>query len=199
MKIVREHINKLFEIGEANVKSYEITYLGYINKYENRDIRGKHMIGYEFITEDNDNYLVTFLRVGDEILDDDKIYNVRVDFRVKEKPVSEIVNKGRIFKVLSTICEIIKDYIKKEPQTFSIWIFSGKNKSEKEIRYNLYTKYIESHLPKDWKIVVHDNIPEAISKYNESSHVIQLINDENYKKYDILKFWYNKKYDKRYN
>ena len=81
-------------------------------------------INYHFTTEDNDSYRVVF--TGTEGND------WRLDFYVKEsKPNSEydsgtVTNKGRQYKIISTIMDIMKDFIEDYPAD-SI-VFSGADK-----------------------------------------------------------------------
>lgn len=184
MKLVRESIESLFEVGEATAASYDISYDGILKFWKNPDEKNWHVIGYSFITEDNDKYIVTFMPIGKTQIIDKKIFNVRVDFNREGKDPRESVNKGRMFKVLSTICKIIKNYIKRNPHTFSIVIIPGKTESGKETRFNLYSKYIKSQLPSGWRTTVLNN-PEAYE--HESNQVFQLVNDEKFNDYKAIK------------
>lgn len=185
MKLVRESLEPLFEIGEGNAKSYDITYNGTLKQWEGSDVNDYHMVGYEFITEDNDNYIVTFLPIGKTQIIDGKVFNVRVDFQVSGKHPSEPINKGRIFKVLATVCDAIKNYLKRNPQTFSIVLIPGKTETGKETRFNLYAKYITSQIPSGWRTIILDN-PTPSDKH-ESSQIFQLLNDKKYADYNAIK------------
>jgi hypothetical protein len=186
MKLIRESLYPLFEIGEG-IKPYNLRYLGKLDNFRGEKVEEyAPMIGYEFITEDNDKYIITFLAwSGSEIIDG-KIFNVRVDFEVLDKKPNIIVNKGRIFRVLSTVVEAIKNYLIKNPQTFSFIIFASKNKDNKNIRLNLYSKYIEKQIPSGWEVkyvtVADEDAGEGVSNI-----IIQLVNLEKYEEYKKLR------------
>jgi len=185
MKLVRESLQPLFEIGEANVKSYKLSYKGIIKEWEGADVSDWNMKAYEFLTEDNDKYEVTFLPTGTTQVIDGKVFNVRVDFKVKGQKQPLTINKGRIFKVLTTVCNAIKDYLKRNPQTFSLVIIPSKSEAGKETRFNLYSKYIESQIPSGWRISILDNPTPSDS--HESSRIFQLIDDQKYAEYSAIK------------
>jgi hypothetical protein len=108
-------------------------------------------VNYYFTTEDNDLYRVTF--TGTEGND------WRLDFGVKEsKPDNEyynsgaVTNKGRQYKVISTVMDIMKDFIESYPA--NVISFSGADKegSKTNQREELYKKYIikNIHLLPGW-------------------------------------------------
>jgi len=185
MKLVRESLEPLFEIGEANVQTYKISYLGKLKEWEGSDVSDYIMIGYEFLTEDKDKYIVTFLPIGKTQIIKGKVFNVRVDFLVSGVHPSKLINKGRIFKVFSTICVIIKDYLKRNPQTFSIVIIPGKTEEGEETRFKLYQKYVESQMGSEWRSILLDN--SKSEREYESSQIIQLLNDQKFNDYKAIK------------
>ena len=186
MKLIRESLYPLFEIGEG-IKPYNLKYLGNLKTFRGMKVEEyAPMIGYEFITEDNDKYIITFLAYGGSEIINGKVFNTRVDFEVIGKEPNVIVNKGHIFRVLSTVVEAIKNYLIKNPQTFSFIIFASKNKNNKDSRLNLYSKYIEKQIPSGWKAnyltIEDEDLGEGLSH-----NVIQLVNLEKYEEYKKIK------------
>lgn len=105
---------------------------------------------YHFITEDNDSYRVVFTGTNGN--------DWRLDFYVKEsKPESEynsgtVTNKGRQFKIISTVMDIIKDFIEEYPADAISFAASDKEGSKTNQREELYKKYIikNIHLLPGW-------------------------------------------------
>lgn len=144
MKVVRESLNEavLNEVGELSAKPYkwkQITKAGM----------------YEFYTEDNDKYVVYFYSP-----DDDDIYTL--DFYVSKplnrpkdyNPYRYVVNKGRIFKVLSTVLDIVKEKIRKDKRNKinKIIIKPGRDFETDDRRFNIYKRVIERNLPDNWEM-----------------------------------------------
>ena len=107
-------------------------------------------INYYFTTEDNDSYRVVF--TGTEGND------WRLDFYVKEsKPNSEydsgtVTNKGRQYKIISTVMDIMKDFIEDYPADSIVFSGADKEGSDTNQREEFYKKYIikNIHLLPGW-------------------------------------------------
>jgi hypothetical protein len=149
MKLVVESLEQLYEVGEITLPPYNYR-------------RGKDTIMasfYYFITEDNDNYMVRFYNIG-EIRELTKDLWMVEFLTSSEKSESEIINKGRIFRVLSTVASIIKEFVKeKNPE--EIKISPAKNFRKDKRRFNIYLRFISKNLPPEYKIktnIWNDNI-----------------------------------------
>lgn len=139
MKLVRESLNEqvLNEIGEATLKPY---------KWKQVTPGGL----YEFYTEDKDKYVVHFYSH-----EDDGVY--LLDFfisglHLEYDQYKYISNKGRIFRVLVTVLDIVKTKVNKDKRKKieKIIISSEKNYDKDNRRSNIYKKIIEKNLPNDW-------------------------------------------------
>ena len=138
--IVRESL-KLFEIGEATAKPYEVKEL---------NPRKYHPSGFwhfSFTTEDNDDYTI-FFQVSSNKGED----LARVDFKTDSGKGNEVINKGRIFRILATVVQTIKKFIQDYPNIKYLVIIPGKNQGTDDRRLHIYTKYIEKLLPSEWEV-----------------------------------------------
>lgn len=141
--IVKESLQPLFEIGIGTVKPYEYR----IGKCD------KLACFYYFETEDDDRYIVRFMNLGE--IHNRKKQIWQTEFVTPGKGGdTTIVNKGRIFKVLSTVIHIIKDFVSRsEFQIDGLNILPTENYKGDTRRYDLYLQYINKILPKfpEWK------------------------------------------------
>ena len=152
----------------------------------------KYGMDYNFKTEDGDDYLVQF---------DQGFYEDEYDlafFSVGSKGFmsDEETNKGRQFKIVSTVIEIVKDFLKETPGTTSI-IFSGKNKEGGGInqRNLLYNKYVEKQIHNfpgwdykiengDTKIFKKESIRESIQLNGFAKYLVESFLQETNEKYN---------------
>jgi len=142
--------NWLFEIGEANVKPYPLK----------KRVHGD----YRFETEDGDKYIIKF-QTQEQYPDKEEPFKIAyVAFLTgenlsspKRAGLDRVINKGRIFRILPTVIEAIKLYIKDydrhfEDKTFRIplkyiAIVPGKNHQYDDRRLHIYKAYIHKLLP----------------------------------------------------
>jgi hypothetical protein len=140
--IVKESLEPLFEIGMNTVQPYEYR----IGKCD------KLACFYYFNTEDGDKYSVRFMNLGE--IHNRKKQIWQTEFMVPGKTGdTDVVNKGRIFKVMATVIAIIKDFINSTNTVDGLNINPVQNYKGDTRREDLYLKYIEKILPEfpDWK------------------------------------------------
>jgi hypothetical protein len=134
-----QETNNINEVGEANLKPY---------KWEETD-REKYSIYTEFTTNSDTIYNVD--------LEVDKykgipIFNIEFSAKPKGAEGSSskiVVNKGEMYKVMSTIVNIIKTYLKKFKQIEGITYYPSKKGNEEFgfQRDNLYKAFISKTFP----------------------------------------------------
>jgi len=135
--------NRIQEVGEANLPPYEWE--------ETR--RGNWFINYEFKTDSGEKYLVKNVKVidGDEF---DWEINFYVDVSAEEDDVpvwssSIVVNQGEIYRVMSTITDIIKNLIKEFPDSRKLSFTPSLSKigNIDNQRGELYKAYVRKQIP----------------------------------------------------
>jgi len=142
--VVKEE--KITEVGEANLSPY---------KWEEVDKNG-WVTFIEFTTESETKYRVNLTTV--EIVDPEggniNLEAIDIEFSAKPKGAEGssskiVVNKGEIYRVMSTLTDIIKHYVK-EIEAKAI-IYSPSKKSDEEDfgtqRDNLYRAFISKAIP----------------------------------------------------
>jgi hypothetical protein len=132
------------EVGEANLAPY---------KWEEVDIEG-YSIYTRFITDSETQYDVDLTTTSyvDDDLNNYKALEIEFTAKLKGDEGSSakiVVNKGELYKVMSTIADIVKFYVKKyKIQAIS---YSPSKKSDEENfgsqRDNLYKAFISKALP----------------------------------------------------
>ena len=137
-------IETLNEVGEANLKPY---------KWKEVD-RESYFVYTRFVTDSETQYDVDLKSTN--YVDDD-LNNLRalgIEFSAKLKgdegsSAKIVVNKGEMYKVMSTIADIIKTYIKKSKA--QAILYSPSKKSDEEDfgtqRDNLYRAFISKAFP----------------------------------------------------
>ena len=134
----------VFEVGEANLKPY---------KWEEVDREG-YYVYTQFTTDSETQYDVDLTTTT---YTDDDLNNLRaleIEFTAKPKDAEGssakiVVNKGEMYKVMSTIVDIVKKYIKKS-KTQAIIYSPSKKSSEEDFgsqRDNLYRAFISKAIP----------------------------------------------------
>lgn len=126
-----------------------------------RDIDGGNYY-YYFVTDDNDEYYVDIVREkyeGEE--------SWEISFRVEGYKYHGVVNKGDIFKVMSTIIVDIwkNDFIREKNPKLMTFIPS-KNNPDDERRLKLYLGYIDKHLSDMYDVEIDRDLdpPEVIMR-----------------------------------
>jgi len=126
-------IDLLKEIGDATARPYE---------WQNiRD--DKDSIEYEFKTDSDLRYILEIMPQEDEELRDSAIveFGITTGEHNYFKDFEIITNEGELYKVMSTVVAILKDFIKKHKEIKHL-VFITEN-----IRTNLYIHYIKKQLP----------------------------------------------------
>ena len=141
-KIIREEIQNmgiasfdmLKEVGEGTSSPYEW--------YESPAIEGN--LEYFFRTEDEDIYEVQMQDLGN-------YWNV--DFKTRKGNFEDVLNKGRFWRVMATLGEIVRDFlIKTSPEL--IRTSPAKNRRSDFRRQNIYRQYFEKQLPSNYEVSV---------------------------------------------
>jgi len=137
-------VDLLKEIGDASARPYEW--------YELEDQEDYKSYGFE--TDQEDYKLEIAVSEGDKerdsavvafgtVIDDDEL-GYQGSFTDYEK----VPNKGELYKVMATVVSILKDFIKKNKQIKYIQFDTTKGQEkDSNIRVDLYTRYIQKHLP----------------------------------------------------
>jgi len=139
-----EDVKRINEVGEANLKPY---------KWEEVDMNG--WVTYvEFTTESETEYNVDIATVPYFDKDLNNYKALEIEFLAKPKDAQGssakiIVNKGELYRVMATITDIIKYYVKKfKAKAIS---YSPSKKSDEEDfgsqRDNLYRAFISKAIP----------------------------------------------------
>ena len=142
---------KIQEVGEANVSPY---------KWKETK-KTSYSLSYEFTTDSGVDYLVKFTDNDDDedISSLEQIRDWDISFFSKSKTdsdgayaysSSQVVNKGELFKVMSTIVDITKDVIKNFPNTEKLSFQPSPSKGDDTVdnqRGRLYKAFISKQLP----------------------------------------------------
>ena len=137
--------NSLFEVGEANVKPYLLE---------------KRSFGeYRFETEDGDKYVIHFLNGfwNNQIMAYVSFFTSKKLNNPEKTDYIRVINKGKIFRILPTVINAIKLFIKDykkdvkngfitDPLQY-IGIVPAKNDINDDRRLNIYQAYIKKLLP----------------------------------------------------
>lgn len=138
IKLINEEFNNfLNELFEANVEPYPWT------KDTETNLDGINEYYYEFTTADGDKY---FVDVENYDIDQEDNSYWTVNFNPEGFTYEAVLNKGRLFNVMSTIIEIINDFIQIE-NPYKIRIIPSKTSKSDNRRFNIYLGYIKAHLP----------------------------------------------------
>lgn len=154
-KIITEEISKLLkEIGDSSANSYPFDHTKYPN--------GGYI--YRFTTEDNDKYLVWFkphpVDYHEGIVFDVSFQteNGHYNDAMNNDQYNDVVNKGRLYKVMSTLTNIINDFILIE-DPHEMFMLPNKKNDDDLRSYNLYKQYIQQHVPNKYYVELeHDSI-----------------------------------------
>ena len=145
--VVKEE--KITEVGEANLKPY---------KWKEVDREG-YFVYTRFITDNETQYDVnletTYIKDPSDFLNDESnpIKALEISFGAKPKGAEGssdkiVVNKGEMYKVMSTITDIVKHYIKKfKSQAVTYSPAKKRNEDFGTQRDSLYKAFISKALP----------------------------------------------------
>ena len=143
--------NILLEIGEGSAKPYKFE----IEKDELKDT--SHSREVSFKTEDGDDYQVALHAYwGDGFITDTYGSHITIDFFIDHglgsRDADVVVNKGRLFKVMSTVVKITEEFMDdldyEEKGIDLLRISPTKTKDDDDDRRaKLYMAYIKRQLP----------------------------------------------------
>jgi hypothetical protein len=141
-----EYLNEqqLNEVGEASIKPY--------NWFKSFD-SGKD-VEYSFKTDSNIDYIVTISWIENN--------NFSLDFTADGLYLTS-TNDGDVFKIMSTIVDIIKSYINHNKNIENIVIRPSKRTSDDKSRKNIYMNYVKKQLPNNNVKIIGDYIIINIS------------------------------------
>ena len=143
-KKLNENLN---EVGEANIEPY---------KWE--EINSGRTTSVEFITPSETKYEVDLTHIEIDDPKDEDMYLEALDIEFLAKPKGAegssskiVVNKGELYRVMSTISHIIKYYLRKSRGNIKAILYSPSKKSSEEEfgnqRDNLYRAFISKAFP----------------------------------------------------
>lgn len=152
-----QRLRSINEIGEGNVQPYPFT-------YDNTSFNEVH---YYFSTEKYD-YDVQINNT------DPRAGTWELQFGPVGESVETVTNEGKQFKVMSTVLQIINDFIEKhQPNRLSFKPVKDEEKDDDKRRFNFYMSYIKRNMRKEYfvheygdyivierKIKVKSNIPQ---------------------------------------
>lgn len=158
----------IHEIGDASSKSFPF-------KIEHKsDVLYK----YVFTSDEKVNYKVVFEsdRLVDRENEDDWTLAFG-DIQGYSFKVDSVINKGEVFKVMATIVNITKDFVRRNKNNINSIVFKGTD----DRRDNMYAKYISNMLGNDWTIGKdeHQNFvlsPKERYVYESKKIINQIIN-----------------------
>lgn len=134
-----DRLKNLDEYGEGNLPPYP---------FKLDDISYNEVNAY-FDTEDGDEYVVMF-NLTDRIK---KIWEMQ--FGVAGGTPGDVINKGRMGKIMSTMIKITNAFIDKyQPNIIKFEPVKSKGEDDKS-RLNLYMAYINKNMRPDYKVYVY--------------------------------------------
>jgi hypothetical protein len=143
---IREFLNEqqLNEVGDASIKPYN-----WVKTFDS----GKD-VEYSFKTDSNIDYIVTISWIENN--------DFAVDFTADGLYLTS-TNDRDVFKIMSTIVDIIKSYINHNKNIENIVIRPSKRTSDDKSRKNIYMHYIKKQLPNNNVKIIDDYIIINIS------------------------------------
>ena len=110
---------------------------------------------YLFTTESGTNYEVRFARKKDNLLHATIAFGVLNDEYEGEEYV--VTNKGEVYRVMTTIVEVVKLYITEHPN-IRTYEFTGEPTSKETDnnavkRLNLYKRYLKNIFSSEWSYI----------------------------------------------
>ena len=133
----------LKEIGEATTNPY---------KWKKASTK-EDTVFFTFTTDQGTSYKVALENyVYEDFHEDNKEYPaIEVSFGIKEKgaySTTTVTNKGEMYRVMSTVVDIIKDYLKRNDIIKAIIYEPLKKEGEKGFKRNdLYMAFIKKQIP----------------------------------------------------
>lgn len=155
INIINEEVEKIFEVDDANLPEFgerlhNLDEIGEGNKesypFNFEDISYDE-VHYNFDTEDGDEYVVIFNLI------DRTIRKWNLQFGVAGGIPTDVINKGRIASVMSTLIKIVNAFIDKYKPN-AITFNPSKTKGDTDMRrYNMYMQYIKHNMRPDYMVL----------------------------------------------
>jgi hypothetical protein len=154
----------LQEIGDAKTPPY---------KFKSSD-KGQEP-SYVFVTDQGIEYVAKF-----DTFDDFEGFPItEFSFKTKNGTDDEVVNKGELYKVMSTITAILLDYTKRH-NPVSIGFTPTKNTGDDMRRANLYRAFIAKNLPPGYSLDEQAEVSD-----DTIGNTFTIINDELWAEYEL--------------
>jgi hypothetical protein len=126
---------------------------------------------YLFTTDTGTEYEVRFGRKQNNILAATIVFGVlNEEFQNEEAGEYVVVNRGEMYRVMETISEVIRRYIKEHPRMIS-YEFAGENRKNEgdgvttiTARTKLFLRYVAAIFGKGWKAVIKGNTVKMVRK-----------------------------------
>lgn len=142
-------IDLLKEIGEG------------VTPYTFKQIKNTQLlVAYAFTTKTNDQYIVKF----NSSYSDPNDYKLSfypgtsTSEKAEDDKIDIIVNKGELYKILSTVVSVVKSFISKNKNASSIsWVgVDSDKKGAGDQRNRLYNAYLQKNINQfpNWKIIL---------------------------------------------
>tara|TARA_R100001480_G_scaffold150374_1_gene150889 strand:+ start:901 stop:1434 length:534 start_codon:yes stop_codon:yes gene_type:complete len=142
------------EVGEGSANPYSYNVNDNVFRGSSKNVAGRDIT---FTTEDGDDYIVSFAAYyGNHSNAEERGPYFKVDFTTVdeygyEDRADRVVNKGRLFRIMSTVVKATKEFLNdidyKEKNIGKMLIFPAKSDFGDDRRANLYTAYIKKQLP----------------------------------------------------
>lgn len=112
---------------------------------------------YTFTTDTSDQYIVEFSSGNARPDDYSLVFYPGTSVQDKEDKIDIITNKGDVFKILSTVVSIVKDFISKNKNASGIkWIGVNSDKPGADAqRDRLYKAYLQKNISQfpNWEVL----------------------------------------------
>ena len=154
MKLTSILNNIILEVGEGSSNPYSYNVNDNVFRGSSKNLKGRDVT---FTTEDGDNYIVNFVAYyGDHSRAKEKGPFFKIDFTTVDEygydnRADDVVNKGRLFRIMATIVAATKEFLNdidyKEKGIKKMIVMPAKSKQGDDRRANLYMAYIRKQLP----------------------------------------------------
>ena len=154
MKLTNILNNIILEVGEGSSNPYSYSVNDNVFRGGSKNLAGRDVT---FTTEDGDDYIVNFVAYyGDHSRAKEKGPFFKIDFTTVDEygydnRADDVVNKGRLFRIMATIVAATKEFLNdidyKEKGIKKMIVMPAKSKQGDDRRANLYMAYIKKHLP----------------------------------------------------
>jgi len=154
MKLTNILNNIILEVGEGSSNPYSYNVNDNVFRGSSKNLKGRDVT---FTTEDGDDYIVNFVAYyGDHSRAKEKGPFFKIDFTTVDEygydnRADDVVNKGRLFRIMATIVAATKEFLNdidyKEKGIKKMIVMPAKSKQGDDRRANLYSAYIKKQLP----------------------------------------------------